>query len=44
MPNIEEARSAIMAAHHSADHALSELEAAHRSLEDAQNGLRQDPP
>ena len=41
MPNIEEARSSIMSAHHSAEQGLNELMQAHRSLEDSQNGLRQ---
>jgi uncharacterized coiled-coil DUF342 family protein len=41
MPNIEEAREAIMTAHRSADQGLAELQQAHSSLEDAQNGLKQ---
>ena len=40
MPNIDEARSGIMSAHHSAQQGLSELMRAYTSLEDAQNGLR----
>jgi prefoldin subunit 5 len=40
MPNIDEARAGIMSAHQSAQQGLAELSQAHRSLEDAQNGLR----
>lgn len=40
MPNIDDARAGIMAAHSSAQTGLAELSQAHSSLEDAQNGLR----
>ncbi len=41
MPNIEDARAQIMAAHRSAEQGLGELAQAQSSLEDAQNGLMQ---